>query len=358
MKRILVAAAVLIAALALFRAPREGPETALNQEGEAPVSVPRRFELAIVEDRRAEREKGVERREREPAAEAARSGAAALKLVPPVETRLPPARGNDDPGPGEEILRYDGRSGRLSPNASPDGTEITTKVASSGPAPTLIVWVPSLRVQAGAEVVIKAAIVDEAGAPVAPASIVASIALHGSPPGAELPLHPVEAPDHQFELRLRAPAEPGMFDYVVLARGELEGERFQRAAAGTFQVNAAGARIEAKDARVERRAGDLALTVPAYIDRPGTYWMYAELWGGEDGTRPIAFARQRFEGIAAGARPLTIAFGGAIIRHSGIDGPYLVRNLRFQQVDSFPPQEQEPIASLAPTQPWQATDFN
>ncbi len=148
-----------------------------------------------------------------------------------------------------------------------------------------------------------------------------------------------------------------MFDYAVLARGALEGERFERAAAGAVQVNAAGARIEAKDARVARRAGDLALTVPAYIDRPGTYWMYAELWGGEDGTRPIAFARQRFEGMAAGARPLTISFGGAIIRQSGIDGPYLVRNIRFQQVDSCPPREQEPIASLAPTQAWRATDF-
>jgi hypothetical protein len=265
---------------------------------------------------------------------------------------------NDDPGPGDEILRYDGRSGRLSPNASPDGTEITTKVTSAGPAPTLIIWVPSLRVQAGAEVVIRASIVDEASAPVPPASIVAAVAPHGAPPGPELPMQPVEAPDHQFELRLRAPAEPGMFDYVVLARGQLEGERFERAAAGAFHVNAAGARIEAKDARVERRSGDLALTVPAYIDRPGTYWMYAELWGGEDGTRPIAFARQRFEGQAAGARPLTISFGGAIIRHSGIDGPYLVRNVRFQQVDSFPPQEQEPIASLAPTQAYRATDFD
>lgn len=356
MKRILVAAAVLIAAPTMFRAPREGSGTALNQEGEAPV--PRRFELAKVDDRRPEREAAAGRRERELAADAVRAGAAALKLVPPVETRLAPAESNDDPGPGEEILRYDGRSGRLSPNARPDGTEVTTKVASAGPSPTLIVWVPSVRVQAGAEVVIHAAIVDERNAPVPPASIVAAIAVHGSPPGPELPLQAVEAPDHQFELRLRASAEPGMFDYVVLVRGELDGERFQRAAAGAFQVNAAGARIAAKDARVERRAGDLALTVPAYIDRPGTYWMYAELWGGEDGTRPIAFARQRFEGIAAGARPLTIAFGGAVIRHSGIDGPYLVRNIRFQQVDSFPPQEQEPIAALAPTQAWRATDFD
>jgi hypothetical protein len=355
MKKTIAAAAVLVAAFALFRAP-EDPETVLDEKGEAAVS--RRFELAKVEDPRSARGSAPARREREPAAEAARPGAAALKLIAPVETRLAQRQVNDDPGPGEEVLRYDGRSGRLSPNARPDGTEVTTKVASAGPAPALVVWVPSIRVQAGAEVVIHAAIVDRDGAPVAPASIVAAVARHGSPAGPELSMQPVEAQDHQFELRLRAPAEAGTFDYVVLARGALEGEPFERAAAGAFHVNAAGARIEAKDARVERRAGDLALTVPAYIDRPGTYWMYAELWGGEDGTRPIAFARQRFEGMATGARPLTVSFGGAIIRHSGIDGPYVVRNVRFQQVGSFPPQEQEPIAVLGPTQAWRANDFD
>ena len=264
---------------------------------------------------------------------------------------------NDDPGPGEHVLRYQGRSGRLSPQARPDGTEITTRITSTGPAPALVVWVPSLRVQADAEVVISAALVDEQGAPVHAASIIAVVAAHGSPPGAEMPLSSVSAPDQQFELRLRAPAHPGAFEYVVRARGDFHGEAFDRVAAGAFQVNAAGGRLDASAAKVEKHGGDLTLIVPARIEKGGTYWMYAELWGGPGGERPIAFARDRFENLPAGVRPLAISFGGAVVRESAIDGPYLVRNLRFQQVDAFPPQEGEPVAALAPTAAYRAAEF-
>jgi hypothetical protein len=280
------------------------------------------------------------------------------KGAPPLEVaaaNLVPGA-NDDPGPGAEyIARYDGRSGRLSPSAQPSGGDVTTKVTSTGPAPHLTIWVPTIRVQAGAEVVIHATLTDDDGAPVQPDSIVAVIARHGEPPGAELPLHAAEG---ELQLRLRAPPQAGIFDYVVRARGDLQGESYDRAAAGTFLVNAAGGRIDAAAARVEKRGGDLALTVPADLDRPGTYWMYAELWGGVDGTRPIAFARERFERLPSGARTLSISFGGAIIRDTGVDGPYVVRNLRFQQVNAFPPQEQEPIWSLPPTLAFRADDFN
>jgi hypothetical protein len=231
-------------------------------------------------------------------------------------------------------------------------------VNSAGPPSTLVIWVPSIRVQAGAEVVVNAALLDERGAPVQPQSIVSVVAPHGGRPGAELPMLPVSAADHQFELRLRAPAEAATFDYVVRARGDLHGEVFDRVAAGAFHVNASGGRIDAASARVERRGADLALRVPATIENPGMYWMYAELWGGPDGMRAIAFGRERFERLTAGRVELSLFFGGAIIRDSARDGPYVVRNLRFQQVDAFPPQEQEPVAALPPTPPYRAAEFN
>jgi len=279
------------------------------------------------------------------------------KSAPPVESRLSEASGNDDPGPGEMILRYEGRSGRLSPNARPDGSEVTTKVTSLGPAPTLVIWVPSLRVQAGAELVIHAALLDEGAVPVRPESMVAVIARHGDVPGMEVPMQAVPAPDHQFELRLRAPREPALFDYVVRARGTFHGEPFDRAAAGAFHVNAAGARLDVATARVEKRGGDLLLVVPAHVEQAGTYWMYAELWGGPGGTQPVAFARERFERTVPGDRSFSISFGGGIIRAAGVDGPYIVRNLRFQQVDAFPPQEQDPVAALSPTPAFRAQEF-
>jgi hypothetical protein len=221
-------------------------------------------------------------------------------------------------------------------------------------------------VQAGREVVLHAALLDESGAPVAPQSIAASLARRGAPASAELPM--VAAPPgspHHFELRLRAPdadprstdAAPAAFDYTVQARGAWQGEAFVRAAAGGFLVHSAGGGVDAGSAHAERRGGDLALFFAARIERPGTYWAWAELWGGPEGTEPIAFARERFETLGSGLRPLALVFGGAIIRDAGVDGPFIVRNFRWQQVDAFPPQEQDPIAQLPPTQPFRARDF-
>lgn len=229
-------------------------------------------------------------------------------------------------------------------------------MTSSGSAPHLTVWVPTIRVQAGAEVVIHATLTDDDGSPVGSDSMAVVVAPHRGPPGAGMPMQ--RGLLDEFELRLRAPPQPGIFDYAVRARGALHGEAYDRVAAGSFLVNAAGGRLDASAARIERRGGDLALSVPAALDAAGTYWMYAELWGGEDGARPIAFARERFERLPSGPRTLSIYFGGAVIKDSGIDGPYVVRNLRFQQVDAFPPQEQEPVWSLPPTAAFRAGEFN
>ncbi len=315
-----------------------------------------------------------------PSTSAAWSGPAAVAAPGPASTALasaslpeakplpraatpapPPSPGADDPGPGSAIERYDGRSGRLSPNATPAGGEVTTRIRSTGGAPTLAVWVPTIRIQAGAEVAIHATLTDERGAPVAPAAIVAAVLRRGEAPGAETPLAPA---DEGFVLRFKAPAPdapaaaPVIFDYVVQARGQTLGEAFTRTATGSFLVHSSGGHLDPAGARVERRGGNLVLEVPASIDRPGTYWMYAELWGGKGFASPIAFARDRFERLPAGDRPLSIFFGGAVVRDRGLDGPYLVRNLRFQQVDAFPPQEQEPIAQLLPTAAFRAGEFN
>ena len=297
--------------------------------------------------------------------------------VPPASVRVkPPPRsqpvvsapqpGADDPGPGPWIERYDGRSGRLSPSARPDGADPTTRIESPGNAPTLVVWVPTIRVQSGSEVVLHAALVDEDGAPIVPQSIAASIARHGEEPSVEMPLVPAPpgAP-HHFELRLRAPETeapaspaPSAFDYVVQARGVHHGDAYARAAAGGFLVHSPGGGIDPASAHVERRGSDLALLFDARVERAGTYWAWAELWGGSDGARPIAFARERFERLGSGVRPLALVFGGAVIRDAGVDGPFVVRNVRWQQVDAFPPQEQDPIARLPPTQPFRARDFD
>ena len=161
--------------------------------------------------------------------------------------------GADDPGPGPWIERYDGRSGRLSPSARPDGTDPTTRIESPGGPPTLVVWVPTIRVQAGREVVIHAALLDENGVQVAPQSIVASLARRGEPPSQQLPMAPAPpGADHQFELRLRAPdidrrkaaPSPTAFDYTVQAAGTWQGDSYVRSAAEGFLVHSAGGGVD------------------------------------------------------------------------------------------------------------------
>jgi hypothetical protein len=148
--------------------------------------------------------------------------------------------------------------------------------------------------------------------------------------------------------------------YLVRVRGQLAGERFERTAGGLFYLHRPGGQLARP--RLEREAGDLVLTVEAVIQRAGSYWAYAELWG-EGGTgdasddRPVAFARERLPNLSAGRHPVKLLFGGLVIRDSGVDGPYVVRNVRFSQVDTHPPHEATAGDSLPPTPPWRAAEF-
>jgi hypothetical protein len=76
------------------------------------------------------------------------------------------------------------------------------------------------------------------------------------------------------------------------------------------------------------------------------------------GDRPVAFARERLPNLTAGRHEITLLFGGQIIHDSGVDGPYVVRNLRWQQVDTHPPHEDSPTESLPATAAWKASEFH
>src|SRR5207237_1004235 len=140
-------------------------------------------------------------------------------------------------------------------------------------------------------------VVDESGAFVL-ARGACVVARRGAQRGPERQLP--EAPaglDRQFEIAFPAPeadsesAAPAAWEYAVRAEGSFHGEPFARAAAGGFFVHSPGGKLRIDGARVEKDGADLALTLQARIDRSGTYWAYAELWGGPGGEAPIAFAR-------------------------------------------------------------------
>jgi hypothetical protein len=71
----------------------------------------------------------------------------------------------------------------------------------------------------------------------------------------------------------------------------------------------------------------------------------------------VAQAQLRLGELEPGDYPLTLLFGGQVLRDSQIDGPYTVHNVRLNQVDSIPPQEATPITELEPTPDLRADEF-
>lgn len=106
-----------------------------------------------------------------------------------------------------------------------------------------------------------------------------------------------------------------------------------------------------------KSGGDIEMVVTATVSRPGTYWIHAELWAGTSGNIPVAFAVDRIVNVEDGLLRRSMIFGGAIIRDRGLGGPFTVRNVRLNQVDTMPPQESTPVAELPPTPAWKVIDF-
>jgi hypothetical protein len=278
-----------------------------------------------------------------------------------------PVRAAED-GPGPHLGRYGGRSGRLASTRTPGPVEVKVEVASTGKQPELLVWLPSLR--AGVEgTTIHARL---RPAPDGRATVEIAVAEGADRIPTRFERMSARG-EEEFEWRWRPDRQPpikqaGAFTpppqairYLVRARGQLGGEAFERTAGGIFYLHRPGGRL-AGEPRVIRDGGDLVVTTPVVIERAGTYWAYAELWGrgesGEAAERPVAFARERLPNLPAGKHTVRLLFGGLVIRDSGVDGPYVVRNLRFQQVDTHPAHESPPRAALPPTPGWRAAEFH
>lgn len=277
-----------------------------------------------------------------------------------------PVGGEDDPGPGREYIeRYRGRSGALSPSLVPGMTDVTTRVESPGGAPRLVAWVPTIRIQAGQPARIHAALVDGNGSPVEDGEVVVSIGRPGQEPEVMTTMTPVDADDHHYEHVFTTPATrpdvggstPLDYDYRVQAMGVFQGEQYSRVVVGSIQVHFPAGAIDPASLRVEREGGDVVLRLAVQVERAATFWGYAELWGGDQGRVPIAFARDNFPGLTPGRHEVSLRFGGAIIRDVGADGPYVVRSVRWVHADALPPQEQDPIPELPPTPAWRASEF-
>jgi hypothetical protein len=97
-------------------------------------------------------------------------------------------------------------------------------------------------------------------------------------------------------------------------------------------------------------------SVSVTVERPGRYWAGGQLWGGDGGNTPIAFSQHPLGFLPAGVHRVELLFGGQIIRDGAIDGPYVIRNIHLNQVDSLPPQQAQ-VVSEATTPPFRASEF-
>jgi hypothetical protein len=274
-------------------------------------------------------------------------------------------RSHDDPGPGPYLEIYQGRSGRLShAGLPPDATPVQN--ASQGREPELVVWPSSTRVTPPEVVRIHATLSDGSGRRADAEAIEVRVAPNGGEGAATgAPMVASSDPGTHYDFAMPAlshgprqeNAPPREYHFVVRATGTYRGERFERVAGGFFLVQSSGAKLDREATSADLRRGNLELAVTLVVDRPGTYFATAELWGGPEAGSPIAFARERLEKLTPGVHHVTLLFGGQIVRDSGIDGPYAVRNVRLLQVDTIPPHESEPIAVLPATYDYRARDF-
>jgi hypothetical protein len=234
------------------------------------------------------------------------------------------------------------------------------------------VWLPSTRVLFGERTVLLAELVTEAGAPLVPATLKAIVRPAGQPEFAFQQNLEASAdgvpnrystpillePERYRSLQQGSTSAPIAMEYAVEASGTYRGQPYQRRAVGSFFIHQPNAELVASSARVDKHTtadgSDLLLNVDIHVAKRGTYWAGAELWADE---RPVAQAQLRLGELEPGDYPVVLLFGGQVLRDSELDGPYTVRNVRLNQVDSVPPQEATPIAELEPTPAWQASEF-
>jgi hypothetical protein len=104
-------------------------------------------------------------------------------------------------------------------------------------------------------------------------------------------------------------------------------------------------------------AGNALLSIDVEVRRAGPYHAYAELWSAAAG-RSLAFGRKNLGRLEPGVHRIALLFGGQIVRDSGVDGPYAVRNLELLRVTRQRPHHAPPIAELMTTPAWRAADFH
>lgn len=154
-----------------------------------------------------------------------------------------------------------------------------------------------------------------------------------SPAGRSWPLQlsPV-AGGHQASLpldALEAPA-PGLWEAHVAVQGKADGQPLRRYSKVAFNVAVPSASLNGRAERVASENGALAIRLGVDTAAAGRYEVRGVLFGSNaDGAMlPLAVGHSA-DWLQAGAQGLVLSFDAELVKASGLDAPFEVRDLRL-----------------------------
>jgi len=97
--------------------------------------------------------------------------------------------------------------------------------------------------------------------------------------------------------------------------------------------------------------GSVALYVGVNVTAPSSQGLRGELWGPHG--EPIAYSGAHGDHLPVGSSTMKLTFYGKVIRDSGVDGPYHIKNLVLMTTDENSDRfENDPVDPDLSTPPW------
>ena len=275
----------------------------------------------------------------------------------------PRAEEPEESGPGAEFMRlYNGQSGRLTNGESFEVRHGPRRMSRTGVPVTLWSTRNELRPGDDTTLLVEAAdadtLIEEATAELRIGDRVKRFPMSPSGPstfGLKIgpDMLPASTPDGDADT-----APPIVLDANVEVKVQRRGQSTRARVATAVSVEDGGASYLPGTEEVRLTDdGSAALFIDVEVKRAGPYHGYAELWS-VSGNASLAFGRKNLGVLGPGRHRIALLFGGKIIRASGVDGPYAVRNLELLRVTRKRPHSAPPIAQLLITPAWRATDFH
>jgi hypothetical protein len=256
----------------------------------------------------------------------------------------------------EDWIRYPLWSARLTENMryQPPVPSHTLLKGGGDVEPSAEVWPEKLHYGLGERIRIFAVFRDQHGV-TQPERLLART-IGGLRQRPELPLAFADQGDGTMVATLELPLEVARRnrgEWGVQVDAFIHGER--RSPTNLFFLMATDAKVSGPY-RVAIEDGNLVAYVGIEATAPSRQHLKGELWGPKG--EPISYAWVRNDATPVGASTLKLVFYGKVLRDSGVDGPYELRNLLLTTFEDNNDRLETPAVDPAVrTPPWAHTQF-